>query len=366
MSVVELHPEELIDRAARGKLTDVERAHLDAHLEGCVACRFELEARCDFAEELAGDDAPLARDSGQIAAILGRALTAANDEATPTDETPITETAATASAASTVADAGPATAPPSEAPSDAPDAAEKTGEVIELPRARPSRRRRLTVALVACAAVVFAASAAALTGSRLFTPEREASPPDPPPPAIDLGTPAAPTRRTAPLPKDDAPPAASTDEAPAPPASTEAAPPVEAPRPAQAASAKKAEPKPAGELFAAANEARRRGDLDRAAALYRELERTHPDSDEAKTARATLARLLLERGDAGAALDGFDAYLDKSKGTLTEDAMVGRAEALFRMGKTGEEADAWRALLQRFPNSAHAARAKARLAALAP
>jgi hypothetical protein len=55
MTVVELHPEELLDKERRGQLTDGERDRLSAHLGHCVACRAERQMRADFAEELDGD-----------------------------------------------------------------------------------------------------------------------------------------------------------------------------------------------------------------------------------------------------------------------------------------------------------------------
>src|SRR4051794_32733305 len=55
MTVVDLHPEELLDKDARGELTTDERARLDTHLARCAACRAERMLRMDFADELAID-----------------------------------------------------------------------------------------------------------------------------------------------------------------------------------------------------------------------------------------------------------------------------------------------------------------------
>lgn len=51
MKIVDLHPEELLDKDARGALSEDERALLDAHLARCETCRFERMVRADFALE---------------------------------------------------------------------------------------------------------------------------------------------------------------------------------------------------------------------------------------------------------------------------------------------------------------------------
>jgi len=50
--IVELHPEELIDREARGALSDGERMVLDAHAARCAACDCERRLRTVFADAL--------------------------------------------------------------------------------------------------------------------------------------------------------------------------------------------------------------------------------------------------------------------------------------------------------------------------
>src|SRR4029079_11230688 len=60
MTVVDLHPEDLLDKDARGALSCDERVRLDAHLARCAACRAERMFRADFAEELDGEDRPSA------------------------------------------------------------------------------------------------------------------------------------------------------------------------------------------------------------------------------------------------------------------------------------------------------------------
>jgi TolA-binding protein len=64
-------------------------------------------------------------------------------------------------------------------------------------------------------------------------------------------------------------------------------------------------------------------------------------------------------------LEKFDAYLDdKPSGTLAEEALVGRAQALAKLGRAQAEARAWQRLIERFPGSAHAPAARRRIDAL--
>jgi TolA-binding protein len=122
----------------------------------------------------------------------------------------------------------------------------------------------------------------------------------------------------------------------------------------------------AAELFAQANEARRRGDAAGAVQRYGALQRRFPRSPEASLSHVALGRLVLDRlGDPLRALAEFDAYLaENRKGELVEEALVGRALSLQRLGRTADERDAWRALVVAFPNSLSASLAKARLAVL--
>jgi len=43
MKVVDLHPEDLIDKLAAGELTPAERERLNAHISQCRVCRFEID-----------------------------------------------------------------------------------------------------------------------------------------------------------------------------------------------------------------------------------------------------------------------------------------------------------------------------------
>jgi TolA-binding protein len=107
-------------------------------------------------------------------------------------------------------------------------------------------------------------------------------------------------------------------------------------------------------LFSAANAARRKGDLARALALYRDLQQRYPGAGETLLSHMMLGRLELSRGNAHRALVGYEAYLKRApNGTLAQEALQGKAEALHRLGRRVEEHASWRELLRRFPASAY-------------
>jgi outer membrane protein assembly factor BamD (BamD/ComL family) len=121
------------------------------------------------------------------------------------------------------------------------------------------------------------------------------------------------------------------------------------------------------ELFKRAKEARRAGELEGARSLFEQLREVHPRSPHARTALVSLARLELEGiGDARAALGHFDAYLALGRDTpLHEEALVGKATALARLGRSAEELGAWEQLLADHPDSPQIPRARERIDALA-
>ncbi len=316
MRVVDLHPEDLLDKDARGVITEPERQRLSAHVECCAACRLERQMRADFAREMEGED-PRISVSGLLAL------------------------------------AGVAKPPVAEEP--APELA-----VAGLPRRAGVARRRITRATwLLAAAAVFAASAAGAAGatgigqrawSRLVGASEPAtvlatSEPKPAPKRAPRHALAVLSSVTSPAPE-------THDVLASEPA------PVKAP---VAARAPRAAVETAASVFEAANDARRHGDYPRSLALHRALESRFPTSREAHVSRATTGQLLLDLGDPSGALASFEAYLATGSGELGEEAMVGRATALERMGRADDARRAWQALLAAFPDSPYAAHAKRRL-----
>jgi len=303
----DLHPEELLDKSAAGTLSETEAKWLEQHLESCAPCRFEQKARADFA-------ALSVTASLDVESLVSRALAGA----------------------------------PTQAPAFA-----------------VRRGRRVPVLVAAAVALFTVASFAAvgqLTGVLPVIVERLVPPPPEPPkpqPAElhKVMEPAAPVEALEPEPEPQ-----QLHPAPAPP-------PAPAPAPVRRVAAQPLSPPPppivarddAPALFLRGNAARVRGDRAEAALAYRELLARYPGSDEARLTHATLGRMLLDGGDAGGALEQLEAYLSSGDGTLREESMMARAMALSLLGRTGDEASAWAALLESYPNSVHALRAQARL-----
>jgi TolA-binding protein len=114
-------------------------------------------------------------------------------------------------------------------------------------------------------------------------------------------------------------------------------------------------------LFREANAARRAGNLELARARYTELQARYPQTDEARVSRVSLGKLLLSAGRAREAERQFQSYLQVRGGTLEEEALVGRADALGRLGESGEERRVWEVLLRGHPSTVYATRARQRL-----
>jgi hypothetical protein len=301
MTRFDLHPEDLLERASRGAANTAELARLTQHLAECAVCRVERA----LTVQAALDAAPLPEEK-LLLARLKRDLAAR-----------------------------PAA-----------------------PAARHGRQRRVFAALSVAAATVATVAAAAT-----FVIVRGAAGPEPivaTQPSLRRPPADAPSRSD-PV-KTDAPrnapaDAAKVGEASAKPAETELAPLT--PRAA-------ADPESSSELFSRANQARRDGKTTEAVRLYRALQERFSGTSEELVSRVTLGRLLLDRlGDSRGALVQFNSYLaSPGGGVLREEAMVGRALSLGRMGRAAEERVAWQALLDAFPKSTQRKRAQARLVEL--
>lgn len=120
------------------------------------------------------------------------------------------------------------------------------------------------------------------------------------------------------------------------------------------------------DLLRLANEARKRRAWSDANAIYRQVWKEHPGTRAAYVARVASAQLELGKLDRpAAALAGFRAALRQDPdGFLTEEARFGVAQGLRALGKRADEREALERFLSEHPDSAHAPRARARLAEL--
>jgi TolA-binding protein len=123
-------------------------------------------------------------------------------------------------------------------------------------------------------------------------------------------------------------------------------------------------PNSAAELLSAAGRARRKGYSGHAIALLGDLQARFPNSPEARASDVALGMLQLQSGQASAARAHFERYLQRSaQGALAADALWGRAQALFAQGNAAEARASLTTLLERYPSSAYASAARAKLRA---
>jgi len=328
MKIVELHPEDLIDKDARGELTDNERTRLEAHCAQCAACRAERQLRLDFADERAEDGIEEAHFSSELLAIaLGSAKA----------KKPVVE----------------------EVVEELDEEEEALPPPPKVPSVRPSRPRRIARVWLLAAAAFLGVTAAAAHQAQPGSWVRRATGIDAP---TALETAATPTIKTpaAPMLANAPSPAPSAVKASPEPIIEDTPPTAPNPVIVPAVASVPVKTVTAATMFDDAIEARRKGDYARAVDLHRQLQTKHPSSREAQVSRATLGRLLLDRGDLGSALASFDDYLAFGHGELDEAVMVGRATALDRLGRTADARRAWKALLDTFPSSPYAGHARTR------
>jgi len=138
-----------------------------------------------------------------------------------------------------------------------------------------------------------------------------------------------------------------------------------APEPATSSAPPPSRKLSAEELFAKASRARREGQAERAASLYRQLHTQFPSSREALAAFVPLALLELKANHFAPALTHFSAYLSRAPaGELAPEALWGEAQARLGLGQTNAARQSLKLLLMRYPNSAYAGSARAKLEAL--
>jgi hypothetical protein len=313
MSRVDLHPEELLDRVRSGTASDEERLRAQAHVANCTACSIEQTFYVQLEQSVAprsGDDLALAR----IRTSIHRAVEARARTLAP----------------------------------------------------RPKRWTARRWATLAFAATLLLTTLGAAT---VLLRERGRAIPTP----IDRGQ-----RLHVQEPRESltqgavnptAPPASSENVEDPPPAPRrvfdDSRVPPAAPRNGTKPDRARTAGPTAADLFARANQLRRQDQAGEAATVYRELQRSFPGTAEEVASRVVLGRLLLDRlGDAHAALTQFDSYLaHPAPGSLREEALIGRAIALGRLGRSAEERLAWSALLEAYPRSTYAPRARSRTGA---
>lgn len=353
--IPDLHPEELLDKAAQGRLTDEERVTLDAHLAECAVCRFARQATLDFARlpmpaldvdhlvtnaltaRVTRSLRPRSRRGATLLAVAV-VLAAMGSFAAVGQWTGVLPRLLRAVSRTTFQRPGPSATSP--AARGSPRAAEQEAAALDL-RAPPVVEPPPVPALVEAMAPPPPVAPATRSSAHVRRPSstrsaRTASVGAKTPGgglgAVGGGRDGFPARGVAPS-------AASAAE---PPAGAESA----------------------ADAFVAANQARLSGDRPLAMAWYRELLARWPTSPEAQQTRATLGRMLLDGGSAAAALEQLDAYLRAPDAALREEVLSARALALMRLGRVDEEARAWQVLIDHYPDSIHARRARARLGAL--
>jgi TolA-binding protein len=338
MESLDLHPEELFDKAARGAASADELARIDAHLASCATCRFERQVRSDF-------DAVSASPT-DLDDLVARAMSGALAQ----PEAPLAATGTSGG---------------------------------------PPRRRRFTPLLVAGVVLMGVTSLAAVgqwTGVLPKVIERLTASPDRAPEPTPSPPPRAPKSVSAPVAPE---PVAVIEEQkveeiaviPSPVPAPVAA--VRPNAPSRARSQPNVEPTapvtpeipvalpqvvtpPAVEddalaLFTRAQRERVQGDTASAIRDFRMVVAKFPSARESALANAELGRLLLDRGEATSALESFGAYLATSDTVLREDVLGARALALRKLGRFEAERAAWELVLREYPSGVYAPRARSRL-----
>jgi TolA-binding protein len=358
MSVVGLHPEQLIDKLEAGTLSEAERAQLDAHLGVCAACRMELATRADLAQDapLAFPEQPELRASEQLEPLARR-------PSTPAARRSRRRRIALLVVAATLSASGALAALSNRRLSwriwfrDTPPTVGQSA-ASSTPLKGIGRRKALAAVAVASALATasepVAEDTSAVSSSEAATAPSVAAT-EPAPASADRHAQLARALGLASRTEEGS--AAAASSADAIPSGLAKFPPVASGTPESAAS-------DAASLFADASRARRDGNTGRALTLYRQLQRNYPSSPESLISVELSAKIMLDRGDYSAAAADYDRYLHDGTPVLNAEALVGRARAIEQLGQVDAAVAAWREVQERFPGSVHARLAAARLAAL--
>lgn len=322
MTAIDLHPEELLEKELDQVLTPTERVFLDAHLRACSVCRLLRQARNDFNLERASWQPSQCQTS-----LLASSLMKKLEQQARSNQAHLRTQA-------------------------------KTGE--RSGRFRIGRRARNLAAALMVIGSAAAASGWWATGQLgIHRAHGEA-----PVAVAPRGGPRIRESHAQPAPQcvTAVPEVASAQTPlPSPPAAESVRAVAASARPTSVHAHGERDGRAAAMLFDRATAARLTGDYSEALRLYRELERRTPTSSEARASRASVARLLLDMGQPEAALSDLGKYLAQHPAALAEEALVDRALAYQKMGRTAEERGAWQALLDEHPGSLHATRARTRV-----
>ena len=384
MTVSDLHPDELLWREACGTLSPEERADLTAHLARCPVCAMERVVRMEAARARVPSEA----DHAIAARLVDRVLAASERRPVAAPRLGWRRPVAVA-AAMLLFVAGTAIAATALVVRVREQRAARTSGVAP-PRAistgTASRRQEPDVAheprvVLTERPADSSSSPGDAQPSQTASPARYRRPFDNPrgsrrarasalayaARAPQGGTP--PPGGTQPRAEPTEPAVRSTSLAPPIQAPVELAPSAPAlPSPAAASPAVVVAPPPfeAPALLRRAEQARSAGQWIDANQAFAELGRRFPGSREELVGRALQGQLLLDQlGEPARALALFDRYLAADpSGALADEARLGRAQALRRLGRSREERAAWLELLRVNPGSVHAAAARTRLQTL--
>ena len=299
---------DLVARERRGELSDADRIALDAHLAACPSCRMSRDIQGDFA----ADSAVQLDDAERIARMSASARRWSQRRARPPARWP-----------------------------------------------RRSSRVKTRTLMLSMGALLIAGTASATTWWWRATPRLPEPVPEARPPVMSARPRTLPRARVRASEPVAVEPPVIEEPAPAPPPAAEA---YRRSRPHSHAIAVRTPPETPASLLRLASEARGRGDVDAASAVYRRLQREYGDTREAALSSVPWGGILLRQGHAERALEQFDRYLKtEPHGNLLPEALYGRGRALAALGRAAAEQQTWRRLLSETPGSAYEPHARRRL-----